>query len=194
MCYCRFHDFKIFTSIKWTWQLFCMKYNENGVPRITLGLIYRTLINIQISWHLVLSKKNSISSSWRETLSCYCPCPQRVTPVMGSYRRWNLAAICQRIFMLHLIYKSNSCYIPWPFPTEKLLITSSDSYWLPCCNTLNMQYFCQITFLKFTCNLSWSFWIISTSILKYKLKTMLTGNILSEVKWHMPDPWPISIW
>lgn len=99
-----------------------------------------------------------------------------------------------RIFMFHLIYKSSSCYIPWPSPTEELLITSSDSYWLPYCNTLNMQYFCQFTFLSFTCNLSWGFWIISTSILKYKLKTMLTGNILSEAKWHMPEPWPISIW
>lgn len=67
-------------------------------------------------------------------------CTKTIAPALVSYGRQNLTALCLRIVMFQHTYRSSSCCIPWPFPTEELLITSSDSYWLSYCNTPNMHY------------------------------------------------------
>lgn len=202
MYYCRFQDFKAFTSngLSFTTILHVIHFhserqwlkgwpqNHTGSDRQSFGEPPDTLTPCP-------EVSRATSPLQRETVFHYCPCAQKpIAPVLVSNRKQNVTALCLRTVMFQHLYKSSSCYVPWTVPTEELLITSSDSYWLSYSNTSNMQYLCQIKFLKFTCNLPWSFWVISTSIPKYKLKATFTGNILSEVKWHMPDPWPIGTW
>lgn len=56
-------------------------------------------------------------------------------------------------------------------------------HWISC-------YLYQIKSVKFTCNLTYCFWVILTFLLhKCKLKTAFTGNLLLKIKQHRPDPW-----
>ena len=150
MYYWRFQGFKAFTSneLSFTIILHVIHFHSErqwlkAAPRITQGVIGRALINLQISWHFVLKwAELFLLFIKRNTILLLSMCTKTIAPVLVSYRRQNLTALCLRIVMFQYIYKSSLCYIPWPFPAEELLITSSDSCWLSYYNTLNMQDLC----------------------------------------------------